>query len=338
MRRLQTWLGIGISALFLFFAFRSVNLGAVGRSILHANYLWLTLGVVLGAVSIAVRARRWQVLFTRARGLRFSHTFGVLNVGYLVNDVLPLRAGELVRAYLLGQIEPVSRVETLSTIVVERAIDTLAVIIMLAAVAPFVAIPAGAVRPLLLLTALVVILFLVLVIAAARRALAMALIERLAMFLPLRLRRPAVRHVDSAIDGLAVFTDPLAAIEVIALTAVIYLLLTGAIATLLLAFHIHLGTAGVFFLLATATLGLVIPSSPGYVGVWEGVIVATLVNVFALDRNLAASFALVSHVALFLPPVAFAAIYLWRSSATWNAVLSFGRATRAEQATLSLPD
>ncbi|MGI8550389.1 MAG: lysylphosphatidylglycerol synthase transmembrane domain-containing protein [Dehalococcoidia bacterium] len=324
MKSLQPWVGAAISAGFLYFAFRGVDLAAVGDGVLHANYLWLACGLLLASLSLTLRARRWQTLFAGRRRPRFARLFGVLNVGYLVNDILPLRAGELVRALLLGQLEPISRVQILSTIVLERAVDTVAVIAMLGAVAPFVGLPRGAGRPLLLLTVAMLLLFLVMLVAAVRRDRTMRLVTRAARFLPERLRGMAVEHADSVIDGFSVLTRPLAAAEVVGLTILVYLLAAASMEAVLLSFHIQIGKAGPFFLLATATLGLVVPSSPGAIGVWEGTVVAVLTEIFGVTKGLAATVALVSHVVFFLPPVLFAAVYLWRSSASLKQVLSLG--------------
>jgi glycosyltransferase 2 family protein len=235
--------------------------------------------------------------------------------------VLPLRAGELARVVFLPQVEPVSPVEALSTIVVERVVDNQYVILMLGAVAPLVPVPQSAARPVALLAAAMLVLAALLVIAATKRAATLRLVARVARHLPHRFRSPAERHADAAIDGLAALRSPGAAIEVAVLSVLVYLLLGGAMAAQLAAFHVKLGPAGVFFLLAAATLGLVIPSSPGAVGVWEGIVIGALTGIFSIDRSPATAVALVSHVVFFAPPMFFGAFYLSRFGVSWGRVL-----------------
>jgi uncharacterized protein (TIRG00374 family) len=325
MRTLQICAGVAISLVALFLAFHGVDLGAVGRAFLEANYLWLLLSVLLVCGSILLRARRWQALFPRGERLRLGSLFGVLNVGYLVNNVLPLRAGEVVRAVLLGQVEHVGRVETFATIVVERVVDTLAVIVLLIAVMPLVHITGSAERPVLMLTAAMLGLIAAMLVAAMHRQAATRLIARVARILPSRHQAAVVRQAESALAGLASLTDPRAAAEVVGLTVLVYLALAGAMEAQLAAFHLRLPPAGPFFLLGAATLGLVVPASPGAVGVWEGIVIATLTGIFAIERSLATSLAVVSHVVFFAPPMLLAAIYLWRLGASWSGLLSLTR-------------
>ena len=326
MRVLRAWLGAAISVVALFLAFRGVDVGGVWRSLLEANYLWLVLAVALVCASIVVRALRWWALFADPGRVPWRGLFGILNVGYLLNNLLPLRAGELARVVLLGQVEHVAPAEGLSTIVVERVVDTLAVVLLLGAVAPFVPVPHSAVRPVVALAVAMLALALVLLLIAARRAAALRLVAWSARILPARFRTPALTHADAAIDGLAALRSPRAAAEVGALTALVYALLGAAMVAPLAAFHLRLSPAGPWFLLAAATLGLVIPSSPGAVGVWEGVVIATLTAIFSVERSLATGIALVSHVVFFAPPMFFGAVYLWRLGMSWSRLLGLRQA------------
>jgi len=329
MRILRAGIGALISVVALYLALRGVNFRAVWSAFLQADYPWLVLGTVLVCLSIALRARRWQSFFSDPDRLPFGLLFGVLNVGYLVNNLLPLRAGELVRVVLLGQREDVSSAEALTTIVVERLVDTLSVIILLGAVAPFIPVPRAAARPVLLLAVATLVLAVALLLLALQRTAAIRLVAWGARLLPDRFRAEAVRHADAAIDGLAALRNPRAAAEVVGLSALVYLTLGASMAAQLLAFHIRLDAAADFFVLAAATLGLVVPASPGAIGIWEGVVIASLTGVFSVDRNLATGVALVSHVIFFSPPMFFGAAYLWRLGISWGRLLGFRSAAEA---------
>jgi glycosyltransferase 2 family protein len=324
MKTLQVCAGAAISLVALFFAFRGVDIGGAARAASHANFLWLLFSAALVGLSIVLRAMRWQALFPRPRRLHIGSLFGVLNVGYFVNNVLPLRAGEVVRAILLGQVEPVSRVEAFSTIIVERVVDTLAVIILLFAAMPLVHFSGGATGPVLVLSGVMLLLLVVLLFAAMNRGAALRLIQQAARLLPERLRASVLEKAGSALTGLAVLTDPRAAAEVIGLTVLLYLVGVAAMEAQIVAFHLRVPPAGPFFLLATASLGLVVPAPAG-IGVWEGIIITILTSVFAIERSQAASLAVVSHVVFFAPPMIFAALYLWRLGASWGTVIGLTR-------------
>jgi glycosyltransferase 2 family protein len=322
MRYVQVAFGAVVSLVALYLAFHGVDFSAVGRAFLEANYYWLAASVALVVLSIVLRAWRWQALFMRSRTLGLGTLFGVLNVGYLVNNVFPFRAGEIVRAVLLGQLEAVGKAEALGTVVVERVVDTLGVILLLGASALLLHAAGITGRPVLVLAALLLLLLLAMILATARRQAALRLVGLFAGFLPERLRAGIVRQAESALEGLAALRDPRASAQVAGLTVIVYLVLVAAMQAQLAAFHLRLPPAGPFFLLGAATLGLVVPASPGSVGVWEGIVIAVLTRIFAVDRSLATSLALVSHVVFFAPPMLLAAVYLWRLGSSWSRVVA----------------
>ena len=95
----------------------------------HYGYVLLSLGVIV--IGLFARGARWRALLGGA--LPFYRAFSITNVSYLVNGVLPLRVGELARAYLATQaLPPVPVMKSIGTIIVERLIDVLAVLIILA--------------------------------------------------------------------------------------------------------------------------------------------------------------------------------------------------------------
>ena len=247
MRYLQLAVGLLVSLAALYFAFRGVDIGSVRRAFLQANYAWLCVSVGLLILSILLRARRWQALFPRSDRLHFGRLFGVLNVGYLVNNLLPLRAGEIVGAVLIGEVEDVGKAEALGTIVVERVVDTLGVIVLLIAAMLMLHVTGIATRPVLILTVVLVILLAVMSFATARRANALNVIARFLGLLPERLRVPALRQAELALSGLASLSDPRAALQVSGLTVVVYLTLVACMQAQLLAFHLRLPPAGPFF-------------------------------------------------------------------------------------------
>jgi uncharacterized protein (TIRG00374 family) len=324
MKALQIGIGAAIGLLALFLAFRGVNLAAAAQAAEQANHAWLAFSFSLVCLSILLRALRWQALFTHTRGLHLGNVFGVLNVGYLVNTITP-RAGEIVRALLLGQVEPVSRVEAFSTIVVERVIDTLAVIVLLFASMPAVHLSGETLHTVGKVSGVVALLLLAaLILAATKRAATLALIGWAIRPLPERWRVSILDKAESALAGLGALNDPPAAARVLGFTVLIYLVNVAAMESQLVAFHIQAAPAVAFFLIGAASLGLIVPV-PGGIGVWEASIIFVLTSLLAIDRSQAASLAVVSHVIFFAPPIVFAALYLWRLGASWDTVFGLAR-------------
>ena len=119
----RLWLGLGGTGLFLGLFFWRTDLGELGDALAQANYWWVVPAVAIWFVSAAFRSLRWHYLLRRLANLRTRTLYPIVIIGYMANNLLPLRTGELVRAYVLGERHGVSKMSTLGTIAVERVFD-----------------------------------------------------------------------------------------------------------------------------------------------------------------------------------------------------------------------
>ncbi len=116
-------LSFSLAAIFFYFALRGVKLTDLLVSLQSANYWWVALLIPISLLSHWIRALRWKYLMAPIKkDCSLSHLFGAVMIGYAVNNVLP-RVGELVRPYVLGKQEHVSKSATLATVVIERILD-----------------------------------------------------------------------------------------------------------------------------------------------------------------------------------------------------------------------
>ncbi len=314
------WIGLAISLGALFLAFRGLHWAEVGEALADANYGLLALAAALMLVALYLRALRWAVLFHPRKGMRIGSLLGAMNVGYALNNLLPLRVGELARAYLIGKAENVSAARALSTVVVERTLDTLTVVALLMITLPFIDAPGWAKGPALLLGLVFLGLAVLLATLSADRERVMRLVAWGVRFLPARFRDRTEQAADAAIEGFAVLRRPTVVAQAAAWSAAAWLMSALLMFVVMRAFDLELPfTAGLFVMAATA-LGMVVPSSPGYIGVFHAIAIESLVNVFDADRNLAASYALVQHAILYLTPFAIGAVYLWYRHDTWEQI------------------
>jgi uncharacterized protein (TIRG00374 family) len=252
--------------------------------------------------------------------MRISNLFGAMTVGYGLNNLLPLRIGELGRAYLIGKAENVNASHALSTIVVERTMDTLTVVAFLMITLPFIDAPAWARGPAILVGLGFLGFAVLLAIISARRERAMTLISRVIRLLPERFRARTEQAADAAIEGFTVLRRPMTLLRAAAWSAAAWLMSAAITCVVLRAFDLDVPlTAGVFVMAATS-LGMVVPSSPGYFGVFHAIAIGSLVNVFDADRDLATSYALVQHAILYLTPIVIGAVYLWYRRDAWEQV------------------
>ena len=296
MRRLTTGLarsgiGILISLVCVYLVLRGVDLGQTANLLGSARLPWLLLAVAAGCADLAFRALRWQRLIAPIRPVPLRRLSGYMLVGYLANNVLPARLGELVRSHYLGDREGISRSATLGTVVVERIVDTVVLVGIGAAAILVLNVRGVVVSAILVGVALAGLLVVALAVALAAHRLPGA--GRIAAFLG---RWPRLKGVVLRLrDGLRVAALP----RVIAASVVLSLAAWGCTVVLVLAVGQALGiqlTVGEGALLAAGTnLATAIPSGPGYLGTFEYA-GKTIAVAFGLPASRGLALALLIHV------------------------------------------
>src|SRR5215831_2679554 len=110
----------------------NVDLGGVAREIVHARFDWLTLSLLTMFVNLAIRAWRWQYLLEPLGTAPFGSAFRATAVGFAASTVLPARAGEVIRPYFLARQQRMSATGAFATIILERVLDMVTVLALLA--------------------------------------------------------------------------------------------------------------------------------------------------------------------------------------------------------------
>ena len=267
--------GLLLAAILLYVALRGVDLGQLARTITSANP-WLVTGCcVLTTVNLAFRAARWRILLNGEGRVAYPTVFWATAAGYFGNNFLPARAGELVRTFLITTASQLDTAYVLATALAERVADAI-VLVLVASIALMVfpaqsGFLAGAARPFAIAGLIGAI---VLIVLPRTGGWPHRVIARTPM--PPALRRLADTAVDGAIRGLRTFHGGAALSRFLALTAVIWTL--DAFIAIVAAAAIGIDLAVPISLLLLASLGLAsaLPSSPGYVGIYQFVAVTVL--------------------------------------------------------------
>lgn len=299
MRKSAQWVvGLGISLLALALAFRGAHLGDVLAALRQANYFYILPALALIYLGQLARAMSWHTLLNRP--IPFARVFGALNAGYLLNNVLPFRLGELGRAYLIGRSQANLRgTHALSTVLVERLLDLLLVLLMMTAFLPQVlgvaqvreAALASLVIGAIALTGMLVIAHQrALVLSVARWALARA---------PFLSAIHLEARAGAFVDGLAPLQNIRQAVLAAFWSALAWLAAGLATWTLMLGFIPHATLPMGFFVLIVTALGIAVPSAPAGAGVFEYAAVLAL-SAFQVDASLAFSYAVVLHACYFV--------------------------------------
>jgi len=323
----QNWLrrewrllvGLALSAICLYLALRGISLPALKEALSVATWGWVAAAVAVVVAGTFLKARRWQVLFY-PRQIAYRHAWPVFVIGQMLNAVLPARAGEIGRIYLIGEVEPVSRAKALSTVIVEKLVDLvmlalsyLAVVIWLSTTS--LGLPdwlqrAGAsMVPLAALALGGLLLF-----AYAGRPL-WRLLKRLLNPLPLRWQDRANQAAEQAIAGFESLRHWQVSVQVWGLSLAIWILSTVTNAWLFRAFYLDLPASAALFLLVVLMVGVAIPPLPGNLGVFPYLCQLAL-SLFGVSRETALIYGLILQLTVYLPLIVAGALCL--SGGNWS--------------------
>ncbi|MGD0247642.1 MAG: lysylphosphatidylglycerol synthase transmembrane domain-containing protein [Candidatus Limnocylindrales bacterium] len=287
----RSGIGILISVVCIYLVLRGVDLGQTASLLGSAQLPWLCLAVVAVAADLAFRALRWQRLIAPIGPVPLRRLSGYMLVGYLANNILPARLGELVRSHYLGDREGISRSATLGTVVVERVVDTVVLVGIGAAAIIVLNVRGVVVSAILVGVALAGLLVVALAVALAAHRLPGA--RRMAAFLD---RWPRAKGVVLRLrDGLRVAALP----RTVAAAAVLSVAAWSCTVLAVLAVGQSLGielTVGEGALLAAGTnLATAVPSGPGYLGTFEYA-GQTIAAAFGIPSSKGLALALLIHV------------------------------------------
>jgi hypothetical protein len=305
-RRLaQILLGLAVSAGLLVYCFWDVDLGVIAARLRGTLWTFLALSVVLAFASIWARAWRWAYLFPP--GSRPSHLFRSLLIGYMGNNLLPLRAGEVVRIYVASRHGP-RFWTTFATVVVERVLDGLALGLIVAGLLFMVPVTTEMRWSIAILLAVDLAALLVLVMIAVAPGVCRVLIETIFHRVGW-LERRLITLLGTMTEGLRGIRAPRHAIPLALSSVAIWLFLALSVWTAMHAAHLDLPLVASWVVLAFLGLGVSLPSSPGFVGVIQAATVLALA-LFAVPRAEALSFSLLLHASQFFPVTAIGLVYL----------------------------
>lgn len=298
-------LGGALLVLFLY----NVDLRGVAREIARANPLWLGVSLASTVVNLAIRAWRWQYLLEPLGRPGFGSAFRATAVGFAASSILPARAGEVIRPYFLARQERISATGAFATIILERVLDMVTVLVLLAVYVLFFApvitddnrVAFEAVQWTGLLAAVgalgaLVVLF---VLAGNPKRLAAAL-ERLEAVLPSRLAGLLARVAEKFASGLGIIRRPGRLIVALILSFPLWLSIAFGIWTVALAFNLAVSFAGSFLVIALLVVGVAVPT-PGAVGGFHAAFRFAATTFFDAPDAAAVGAAIVLHLFTVFP-------------------------------------
>jgi uncharacterized protein (TIRG00374 family) len=300
-RSWQFWLGLLVSAVFLYLALVGLRLDEVWQNIRTARYAWLIPGVAVYFLAVWGRTWRWHYLLASIQKLKLSSLFPVVVIGYMGNNIYPARAGEVLRAYVLKRREGVSISSSLATILVERVFDGVVMLFFIFVSLPFAPMPPY-LRQLVVWSS--VLFFGVLggfFLVASKPDWAKSLYYRtIESFIPARFRAKVDGILDRFMEGLGGLRRPQDVLMIFFTSVFIWLTETTKYWFVMHGFEFHVPFYVLMLMTAVVNLATTLPSSPGYIGTFDAPGIRILVQ-FGVPGPIAAGYTLVLHAALWLP-------------------------------------
>jgi uncharacterized protein (TIRG00374 family) len=300
---LRTLIVLALAVALLGLVLYNVDLRGVAREIVHARFDWLTLSLVTMFANLAIRAWRWQYLLEPLGATSFGNAFRATAVGFAATSILPARAGEVIRPYFLSRHEPMSATAAFATVILERVLDMLTVLVMLAAYVFFF-------RPELATTnavafeavkwaggtaavAAIATLIVFFVLAGDPARLGRTLF-RLETVLPSKLAGLLARVAEKFATGLGAVRRPGRLLVAFILSLPLWLSIALGIWAASMAFHLAIPFTGSFLVVALLVVGVAVPT-PGAVGGFHAAYKFAATTFFAAPDDAAVGAAIVLH-------------------------------------------
>ncbi len=320
-------IGVAISVLLVAFLLRTVDLDRLGAALRSADPRLVPVAIGLYFAAVWLRSVRWRLLLPPG-SVGVGTLYRALLVGFTFNNLLPIRMGELARAYLLHRWQGLSYGVTFASLVVERILDGLALAALLLVGLLLVPAPGYLVGVGIAVGAGFAVGALGVALAAWRPAAIDVLGRLVARPLPPRLAESVRALAHEFGVGLAQVRGGRRLLALCGLSLGAWLVELGLFFVLMGSFSLP-GSYPVALLSGTAAnFATLIPSSPGYVGTFDAALITVLVDTTRVSAEQATAYALVVHATLFLPVVAAGLLVLWLSDVSVGQVIRARRTHR----------
>ena len=304
----MTILGLAIAAILIWWLLRHEDPAEVWGHVRDANFGLLALAVAITTAVFPLRAIRWRYFLAPTQAdSPFRSRFAAVCVGFMANNLLPVRAGEVARAYAYSRLEPVSTATALATLVVERFLDGVAILLLLVVALASPDFPSGAlpgelvsgIRWVSLVLAAILLFSLVLLVLPERSLRATATVAH--ALLPTRIAGGLVTVTEHIVAGLASMRGWRLLLPAFAWSLAVWTLQSLSFWVGFFAFGIDLPFAAALLTNATVALAVAVPSAPGFVGTFHAGAKLALTDIYGVAAASAIGFAFGWHLGGFIP-------------------------------------
>lgn len=332
----QIWAGIligvaSLAAVFIFYAEPAEILATLS----HVHVGYMAVGILGITAFLIIRAFRWRFMLNNS--VPYSQVFHIQNIGYMLTQLLPFRLGDVARAILIGNVPPVTVPWGISTMVVERLLDMLFIVVMLPFTLSGLSSLPDWMRTFALFSGFAAIGGIaVLIIAANQRDRATRLVDNLlSRFLPFLNRAAWVRRFDELLMGLKSLTNLRDGLILVGLSILVWIPILVAYYFTMRAVGLEPTLAMTGFVVCAAAFSVAVPSTPGQIGPFHFAVITAL-QLYGQPAAESAAFAFLYHALNIVVLVLFGVLGVFGAGVTFRQVInsaqSFLSRQRAEQA------
>ena len=337
MRSWKFWLGVAVSAVFVYLTVSGLHLGDFWGALSNAQYWWLVPGVVVYFAAVWARTWRWHYMLRHMRVIPVRRLFPIVVIGYMGNNVYPARAGEFIRSYVLKRNEGVSISASLATVALERLFDGLVMCVFVFATLPFVPLPDGYRMLVIGFSALFFLALIVFLALAANPPRTQRLVGSIIVrVMPARFHTRGEELAEKFLHGLHSLRSPREVLMIFVTSVAIWLTETTKYWFVMHAFPFTVSFPVLMLMTAVVNLFTTLPSAPGYVGTFDKPGIEVLKS-FGVIETTAAAYTIVLHVALWLPVTLLGFYYMSREHVRWKDIGTAVNQNRGDPITTPAP-
>jgi len=316
-------LGVLISVIGLYYAFRQINFWELWIIIKNVNFILVILAIVILLLSNIIRAWRWQILVKPIKDVSFEPAFSSIMIGYFGNSVLPFRMGEFLRAFVVADKTSLTASTAFGTIVIERILDFIGlsiVILLIMTVYPLTSVGGSIIIGVIVLSLTAFIFFF---LFGGFKSSLLVKIEKLSL-LRIGLLHKILLFIKNFLDGATTIRATNKLGIILLYTLIIWIMYYCSTFLATIAIGIELEWFGFGVLLISTTLAISVPAAPGYVGTYHAAAVYILTNLFDVGRIDAQAAAIILHAVGTIPIVIIGAGYFLNNSVNFKDIKDQG--------------
>lgn len=306
-------LGLAVSCVSLWLAFRGIEWRMLGQTLLSVDLKFVAVGMICTQLEMYAAAWRWrEIVKPLGRFAIMKDCFHPFMIGILFNQILPVRPGEVVRSYLFARKKGIPFAGVMATAVIEKLLDVVVLLLIMVAVAGFMAVPRDIFLVGLVVGTIAILCFIILWVMLYRHRLYEISIEA-RWWIPSFMSNKITGVIAAAMKGIGLMSDFMGFMRAFLLSHLVWIVGILVTQCYLWAFGLSLPWYAAAFVLVVVNIGSMLPSSPGAVGIAHFLYVISLL-VFTVDRATGLAVGIVIHGTILLQCVAVGMLSLWKEN------------------------